>query len=167
MKRVMKLLALTAAGALISAALALADSSAGGAFVPVAHSALVTVDAAVASDTLLLRLRRTADRQPLSGAELSVAVDGRSLPLTARPEGIWAVPLQDLPGKPPGKLSIVVAHDGVREVLDGQLPGSAAAAPAAQPGSVASTLIHKQMAWWILNVLIVLIGVIAVSRRMS
>jgi len=28
-------------------------------------------------------------------------------------------------------------------------------------------LVHKQMAWWVLNVVIVLIGVIAISRRMS
>jgi hypothetical protein len=32
---------------------------------------------------------------------------------------------------------------------------------------VASALAHKQMAWWVLNVVIVLIGVIAISRRMS
>ena len=68
---------------------------------------------------------------------------------------------------PPGKLSIVVAHDGVREVLEAQPPAAPAAAPPAVPRGVASTLIHKQMSWWILNILIVLIGVIAVSRRMS
>jgi len=165
MKRVMRLLAWTAASSLACAAPALADSPA--AFAPLAHSALVTVEGVVASDTLLLRVRRTADQQPLPGAELTVAVGGRSIPVTARTEGSWALPLKDLP-KPPGKLAITVAHDGVREVLDGQLPGGGATAPpGSQSGSVASTLIHKQMAWWILNVVIVLVGVIAVSRRMS
>jgi hypothetical protein len=166
MKCVRRLLALTA-GALACVAPALADSPASAAFAPVAHSALVTVDGVMASDTLVLRVLRTADRQPLAGAALTVSVAGRSIPVTARPEGTWGVALRDLTTKPPAKLSIVVAHDGVREVLDGQLPGGAAAAPPPQSGSGASTLIHKQMAWWILNVVIVLIGVIAVSRRLS
>ena len=168
MKRVMRLLALAAASALSYAAPAPADSPAGAAFAPVAHSALVTVEGVVAADTLVLRVRRNADRQPVAGAELSVRVDGRGIPVTSRPEGTWGVPVKDLP-KPPGKLSIEVAHDGVREVLDGQLPDGATAppGPAAAPRGVVSTLIHKQMSWWILNVVIVLVGVIAVSRRMS
>jgi hypothetical protein len=166
MKRVVRLLALTAAGALTWATWAWADSPAKPAFAPVARSALLTVDGVVAADTLVLRVRRTADQQPLPGAQLAVTVDGRGIPVTARPEGTWGVPVRDLP-KAPGKLSIVVAHDGVREVLDGELAGGAAVAPASQSGSVAGSLIHKQMAWWILNVVIVLVGVIAVARRMS
>lgn len=168
MKRVTRLLALAAAGALWCAPPALAESPADAAFAPVAHSALVTVEGVVAADTLVLRVRRSADQRPVAGAELGVRVDGRSVPATPRPEGTWAVPVKDLP-KPPGKLSIEVAHDGVREVLDGQLPEGSAAAPgpAAEPRGIVSTLIHKQMSWWILNVVIVLVGVIAVSRRMS
>lgn len=167
MKRVLRILSLIAAGALAATAPALADTGAGTSFAPVAHSALVGVDAVVAGDTLVLRVRSRADQQPLTGAQLTVMVDGRSIPVTPRPEGTWGVPVKDLGAKPPGKLSIVVAHDGVREVLDGQLPGGAAAAPAGGSGGGAGTLIHKQMAWWILNIVIVLIGVIAVSRRMS
>ena len=165
MKRVRRLLA-TTAGALICAALAWADSPAGAMFAPLARSALVTVEGVVAGDTLVLRVRRTADQQPVPGAELSVTVNGRSIPLTARPEGTWGVPARDLP-RPPGKLAIVVAHDGVREVLEAQLPGTAAAPPPTESRGIVSTLIHKQMSWWILNILIVLIGVVAVSRRMS
>jgi hypothetical protein len=162
---VRRLLAI-AAGALICAAAARADSPAAAAFAPVAHSALVTVEGVMAGDTLVLRVRRTADQQPLPGAELSVSADGRSIPVTARPEGTWGVPAKDLP-RPPTKLSIVVAHDGVREVLEANPPAAASATPPGQARGVASTLIHKQMSWWILNILIVLIGVIAVSRRMS
>ena len=165
MKRVRRLLAITA-GALLCAAPAWADSPSGGAFTPLAHSALVTVEGVVAGDTLVLRVRRTADGQPVPGAELSLNADGRSIQVTARPEGTWSVPVKNLP-RPAGKLAIVVAHDGVREVLEAQLPGAAPAAPPAEARGVAGTLIHKQMAWWILNILIVLIGVIAVSRRMS
>jgi hypothetical protein len=165
MKRVQRLLAMTA-GALACVTLAWGDAPVGGAFTPLAHSALVTVDGVVAADTLVLRVRRTADQQPLPGAQLSVTADGRSLPAAARPEGTWGVPLEDLP-RAPGKVSIEVSHDGVREVLEAQLPGSSATQPPAESRGVVSTLIHKQSAWWILNVLIVLIGVIAVSRRMS
>jgi hypothetical protein len=167
MKHVWKLLALTA-GALACVAPALADSPAGGAFAPVAHSALVTVDGVLASDALVLRVLRTADRRPLAGVGLSVDVDGRSVPVTARPDGTWTVALRDLGAKAPAKLSIVVAHDGVREVLDAQLPGQGPATGAdgaASGGGLVSTLMHKQAAWWILNVAVVLIGVIAVSRR--
>lgn len=153
-------MALAAAGALAWPTWALADKPADPAFAPVAHSALLAVDGVVAGDTLLLRVRRIQDQQPVPGAELAVTADGRSIPVTARPQGTWGVPVASLP-RPPGRLSIVVAHDGVREVLDGQLP------PASQSGSGAGSLIHKQMAWWILNVVIVLIGVIAISRRMS
>jgi hypothetical protein len=166
MKHVRRLLALTA-GALACVVPALADSPAGAAFAPVGHSALVTVDGVVASDTLVLRVLRTADRQPLAGAELTVSVDGRSVPVTRAPAGTWEVPMRDLPTKPPGSFSVVVAHDGLREVLDGRLPGGGTAPPPSHSGNAASALIHKQMAWWILNVVIVLIGVIAVSRRMS
>jgi hypothetical protein len=154
------------AGALAGVALAWAASPPGSAFTPLAHSALVTVDGVVTAETLVLRVRRTADQQPLAGVQLTVTAGGRSLPVTARPEGTFGVPVKDLP-RAPGGLSIEVSHDGVREVLEAQLPGSPAAAPPAQVRGVASTLIHKQMSWWILNIVIVLIGVIAVSRRMS
>jgi len=154
------------AGALVCGALAWADSPSGSAFTPLAHSALVTVEGVMAADTLVLRVRRTADQQPLAGAELTVTAEGRSIPVAARPEGTWGVPAKDLP-RAPGKLSIEVSHDGVREVLEAQLPGGPPAAPPPASRGVASTLIHKQMSWWILNIVIVLIGVIAVSRRMS
>ena len=167
MKRVLRLLALTLTSALACGAWASSEPAAGAPFVQVARSPLVTVEGALAADTLVLRLRRTADQQPISGAELSLTVDGRSLPLTARPEGTWGVPLKDVPAQPGGKLSIVVAHDGVREELDGRLPGGAAASSASPSGGLLSTLMHKQMAWWVLNIVIVLIGVIAVSRRAS
>jgi len=160
-----RLSAWTAACAFACAALAQAPAVS---FQPVASSALLKVDGVVASDTLVLRVRRIADQQPLPGAQLQVAVDRRSVAAIARPDGTWGVPLKDLPAKSPGKVQIVVAHDGLREVLDGQLPAGSASAPAAgRPGGLASALVHKQMAWWVLNVVIVLIGVIAISRRMS
>jgi len=143
--------------------------------VPVAHSALLSVDGAVAAQTLWLRVHRAQDRQPVKGAELAVTLDGQSVPGTVRPDGTWTAALPELPAASPGKIEIVVAHDGVREVLEGQIPrtgtppAAAADSAAARGGGagLVATLMHKQASWWILNVLIVVIGVIAVSRRMS
>ena len=152
-----------------------AQAPAGAAYTPIAHSALVTVEGAMTAQTLSLRVRRAPDQQPLTGAGLSVTIDGHGLPGKERRDGTWALALPELPASAPGKIEIVVAHDGVREVLEGQLPRSgtppAAAADRAAArdngGGFLATLMHKQASWWILNVLIVLIGVIAVSRRMS
>src|SRR5580658_517425 len=148
------------------------ESAAGPLFAPLAHSALVAVDGAVSAQTLLLRVRRAADQQPLAGAAVSVTLDGAGAILTQRPDGTWALPLPQPQPQAPGKLEIVVAHDGVREVLDGQLPIATGAATATAPPAAGATgklsaLIHKQGSWWVLNIVIVLIGVIAISRRMS
>ena len=170
-----KSLAWIAALALACSARA-ADAPAGAVFTPLAHSALVTVEAAPAARTLLLRVRRASDGQPLAGAELSETIDGASAGAALLPDGTWAVPLPQPPAKMPDKLEIVVAHDGLREMLDAQLPAAgaaasgAAAAPAPAPAAPAgwlSTLAHKQMSWWLLNIAIVMVGVIAISRRMS
>lgn len=167
MKRVRNCLALLAAGALAALAGG-APASLAPVFVPLARSTLVTVGATTDAGTLILRVARTRDEAPLTGAQLQVTLDGHSLPVKLRPDGTWEAPLGAL-ASGPGTLEVIVAHDGVREMLTGQLPGAPAAAAAARgaAGSAASLLAHKQLAWWILNILVVLIGVIAVSRRMS
>jgi len=171
---VLKSLACIAALALPGSALAAGEAPAAAPFAPLAHSALVTVEGSAAARTLLLRVRRSSDGQALAGAELSVTLDGTAVTAALLPDGTWAVPLPQPPAKTPGRLEIVVAHDGVREVLDAQLAvaggtaGGSAAAPApAAPAGWLSTLAHKQMSWWVLNIAIVVIGVIAISRRMS
>jgi hypothetical protein len=171
----MRLPVWVAAGMLICAASARAQAPPAAApYRPVARSALLTVDGALEPHTLLLRVRRAQDQQPLTAAELSVTVDGRGAAAGLRPDGAWAVALPDLGPAAPGKLEIVVAHDGLREVLDGQIPRAgpppAAGGTAATGGAgagVLRTLFHKQAAWWVLNIVVVLIGVVAVSRRMS
>ena len=61
------------------------------------------------------------------------------------------------------RVEVTVAHDGIHEVLSGRL----AATPAAAPAGAAAGGGRSQLAWWVLNILIVLIAVIAISRRMS
>jgi hypothetical protein len=168
MKRVRNWLALLAAGALGALA---AGASAGPApgFAPLAHSALVTVDAARNAGTLILRLRRTAGEAPLAGAQLQVTLDGHALPVTPRPDGSWEAALGSLGPGADGTLEITVAHDGLREVLSGRLGGTSGTVAGRGGGGSRGGLlnVHKQLAWWILNIVVVLIGVIAVSRRMS
>jgi hypothetical protein len=155
-----------AAAALACAAAALAQTPAAS-FAPLAHSAQLSADGALAGDTLIVRLRHAAGAAPLTGALLSVSVDGRALPVTALADGTFVVALKDLPARSPRKLDLVVAHDGVRELLSATLPGAVRAAPAAEGAAQSASARHKQLAWWILNIAIVLIGVIAISRRMS
>jgi hypothetical protein len=135
-------------------------------FVPLAHSAQLTVDAAMlAPDTLTLRIRG-ANHAALTAAQVEVAAQGHSLPVTANTEGTWTVAMKELGGKPPGKLDLVVSHDGIRELLSGTLapPPAASAATGVAAGLLGN---HKQLAWWILNIAIVLIAAIAISRRMK
>jgi hypothetical protein len=131
---------------------------------PLAHSALVTLEGATLPDALILRVRANAETAPTAVSEFSVALDGRQLPATPRADGSWRVALPPRSGAAAGKLDVTVTHDGVRELLSAriELPGSA---PQASPA--AGTGVHKQIVWWILNVAIVLIAALAISRRMS
>jgi len=131
------------------------------AFAPVAHSALVTVEAGAAPQGVRLRLRRTQGAEPLVVTELRVSLEGQGTTVTPQPDGTWLASWPKTRGKPDAGLEVVVAHDGVREVLSGPMPSPPAkSAPAASSGT-------KQLAWWILNITIVLIAVVAISRRMS
>lgn len=145
--------------------LAAAPAAAG--FAPLAHSALLTVEGAVTDDTLTLRVHATQAQAALAVTGLSVSIDGRAFAAARLPDGTWAVPLAALPAHSPGKLELLVSHDGVREVLAATLPAASPAPGAGFAGASNALRQHKQMAWWILNVVVVLIGVIAVSRRMS
>jgi hypothetical protein len=136
---------------------------------PLAHSALLAVDAAPAAGGLVLRVRRAAGETPLQVSDVAVTIDGRSEPAALRADGTWFVPrpagVQDA-GK---TLEVTVGHDGIHEVLSGRLAAAAGAPGPATSGaaSASSSSRHKQLAWWILNIVIVLIAAIAISRRMS
>jgi len=134
---------------------------------PVAHSALVTLEAGPAAAGLVLRLRHTADQTPLSVTDLTVSVDGRSQLAMRREDGSWFVPLSD--AITDAQLEVVVAHDGIREILSGRITIPGARTGSARTASGAPSVLrdHKQMAWWILNITIVLIAAIAISRRLS
>lgn len=132
---------------------------------PLAHSALVTLEGAATPAGVILRVRPSTGAAPLAVTDLSVSLDGRSQVAVRRADGSWFVALAPAAWRPTTALEVIVAHDGVREILDGRIGRPPSPAPAG--GAAALLHDHKQMAWWILNITIVLIAVLAISRRMS
>ena len=145
-----------------------ASDSAAAPLTPVAHSALVTLEAGPTAAGLVLRLRHTADQTPVSVTDLTVSVAGKSQLAMRRADGSWFVPLSGA-ALANGQLDVVVAHDGIREALSGRITVAGAGTPSARDAHGAASVLrdHKQVAWWILNITIVLIAAIAISRRLS
>ena len=145
-----------------------ASDSAAAPLTPVAHSALVTLEAGPTAAGLVLRLRHTADQTPVSVTDLTVSIDGKSQLAVRRADGSWFVPLSSA-ALANDQLEVVVAHDGIREALSGRITFAGAGTPSARNANGAASVLrdHKQMAWWILNITIVLIAAIAISRRLS
>lgn len=163
---VMRQLVATAITAFGAAGLACAQAPADAHFSVFGRSTLVSVEAAtLAPDTLTLRIRHATDHSAVVPLEVEAAAAGRNLPVTANTDGTFTVSLQDMKGTPPARLDLLISHDGIREFMSGKLTAPAAGTSG---GSAAGLLRdHKQMAWWILNIVIVLIAAIAISRRMS
>jgi hypothetical protein len=152
---------------LACAARALAADAPAPVFTPVAHSALIVLTAARTASGVTLHLEGAAGSPPLHVTGLTASVDGKSVPLTPLGEDSWSLASPAAGAAAEDKLEVTVDHDGIREVLSGALPARPAATPA--QGSAGTSLLHnhKQLAWWILNIGVVLIAVLAISRRMS
>ena len=140
---------------------------------PLARSGLLAVDAAPAADGLVLRVQRATNQTAAVVSDLTVTIDGKSESATARADGSWFVP-RPAGAQDAGKtIAVTVGHDGIHEVLSGRLAPAAAASGAAPSGAASSGVTrlisssHKQFFWWILNIAIVLIAAIAISRRTS
>jgi hypothetical protein len=125
----------------------------------IAHSALLSVDGTATADTLKLNIRRAGDKSLVSSDDVTVTVDGRNQSITRENTG-YEVPINDLRGGEPARdVEVIVAHDGIREILSGKV--------VLAEGTSTDSLLrdHKQVAWWILNIVIVLVAAIALSRR--
>jgi hypothetical protein len=130
-------------------------------------SALLTVTGSASAQGVTLQVRPTHANAPLSVSAVSLAVDGLSATASRQPDGSWYASRPAQTGKTAapvdGKLDVFVTHDGIREVISGTLPASAAATTEAG----AALRNHKQMLWWVLNIAIVMVAAIAISRRTS
>lgn len=125
----------------------------------VLRSALLSVTATPVSGALALRITRIADRERVTApGAVSAKLDGRSAAVTAQPDGEYLVSTRGVGGGTHA-LEILVSHDGIRELLTGRviLPK-----PQRALGLFEG---HNMLAWWVLNVAVILIAVIAISRR--
>ena len=152
------------AGAAAVTALAAQGPTAPAPFVTVARSAQITLDASDTAEGMTLRLRASVPGTAPRITEVAVSLAGVHEAARLQPDGSWFVPLPPAGATHAGKLEVYVAHDGIREVLSGTLTAAPAAAAGRGSGLLGE---HKQLAWWVLNITIVLIGVLALSRRMS
>ena len=131
----------------------------------ISRSALLVVEGTAAPESLLLKIRRAHDGSLITSGAVTVTVDGKNEAVTHDNAGTYEVPIDDLRGDGSNEaakdVDIVVAHDGIREILSGKV-----AVPEA-PSGRGLLGDHKQLAWWILNIAVVLIAAIAISRRKS
>lgn len=127
---------------------------------PIAHSALLTVEATATVDALQLSIRRVSDKSLVNSDDVTVAVDGRNQSVThEKGGGAYELPIGDLRGDGARDVDVTVTHDGIREIVSGKV----SVAEASSAGSLLRD--HKQVAWWILNIVIVLVAAMAFSRR--
>jgi hypothetical protein len=127
----------------------------------IARSALLSIEATATADALRLNIRRVSDKSLINSDDVTVTVDGKNESVTRENGGGYEVAINDLRGDPARDIEIIVAHDGIREILASKV--------ALAEGASADSLLrdHKQVAWWILNIVIVLVAAIALSRRKS
>jgi hypothetical protein len=139
-----------------------ADAPAAAPIIPVAKSADLIVNASATSDGLELHILHAANQIPIDGRDVTATVDGKNQPLTVEKEvGTFLLPAKDL-GEGERQLEITVAHDGIREILSGKV-----AIPKTSTTGAPWDSTRKQMLWWVLNIAVVLIAVLAFSRRRS
>ena len=125
----------------------------------VARSTLLTLTAAPLDHSLALQVFRNADHRLVAGpGNVTATLDGHNVPLTAQPDGTYLFSTQGQSGGT-HSLGAVVSHDGVRELLTGtvSLPQ--------QRNLLESLQGHGMFAWWVLNIAVVLIAVLVISRR--
>ena len=125
----------------------------------VAHSAALTLTASRSDHSLALQVARTADHRLIVGpGNLTATLDGHSVPVMARPDGTYVISTSDQSAGA-HSLDVVVSHDGIRELLTGKVT-------VPQQQSVLEMLqAHGMSAWWVLNIAVVLIAVLIISRR--
>jgi hypothetical protein len=129
---------------------------------PLAHSTALTLEGASVPGALILRVRPSATGTPLNVSDLAASIDGKEMSATPQADGAWRVALPGHPAASEGRLDVAVTHDGIRELLTAKVALSKPSAP--QSGGAG---VHNQLLWWVLNIAIVLIAVLAISRRTS
>lgn len=123
-----------------------------------ARSAALQVQGAPVAGGLEVSVRGSTAAAPVVSA-VSARLGARQVEGVRRDAGSWFLPVGVVPG---GEFELIVTHDGIRELLTAQAPAAAAAPGAAEPAAR-----RKQLIWWVLNIGIVAIAALVISRRMG
>ena len=135
---------------------ALADSAA--ASVQIASSAMLVVDASVHKHDIVLHIARAANHAPIEGAgNVTAEIGGDPVPIAAR-GATYVLSTRGLKGGPHA-LQVIVAHDGIHELISGTvtLPKP--------PDRLATLEKHGYAAWWVLNIVVLLLAARLIMRR--
>ncbi|MGH8302970.1 MAG: hypothetical protein ACRET5_16045 [Steroidobacteraceae bacterium] len=125
----------------------------------VARSALLTLTSVPSDHTLSLQVMRLSDHRLIAGpGNVTATLDGHNMPVAAQPNGTYLMSTRD-EGAGAHKLGVVVSHDGIHELLTGTID-------VPQRQSLLDMIQgHGMSAWWVLNIAVVLIAVLIISRR--
>ena len=125
----------------------------------IARSAQLTLTAAPSDHALALRIERVSDHRLIAGAgTVTATLDGHRVPLGAEPNGAWLLSLRGESGGA-HSLRVLVRHDVIRELLTGTVTSPR------QRSALDFLQGHGMAAWWVLNIAVVLIAVLVISRR--
>ena len=118
---------------------------------------MLIVEAMPIDRAVAFHVQRVSDHTAVISDDVKVAVDGKNETVTRESDGTYQVDDKDLLDGP-HDVDVTVGHDGIHEVLSGKVT---------LPERASSGLLgeHKQIAWWILNIAVVLVAAIALSRR--
>lgn len=126
--------------------------------VQVASSAQLVLDAEIRPGALILWITRTRNHMPVSGAgNVSVRVEGHPVKVTAQRDDYVVATGGLHGGKQP--IEVIVAHDGIRELLSGTVTLRKA------PSTLERLQKHSGWAWWVLNIAVLLLAFRMISRR--
>ncbi|MBS0419057.1 MAG: hypothetical protein JSR66_15205 [Proteobacteria bacterium] len=124
----------------------------------IARSALLSVEATAKPDVLQIAIRRVTDNSPVVTDDITVAIDGHNEAVTRDKGIVYELAINDLRGEGVKDVDVTVAHDGIREIVSGKVS-------VAEPPATSLLRDHKQVAWWALNIVIILIAAMAFSRK--
>ncbi len=126
--------------------------------VQVASSAQLVLDVAAQPGKLMLWITRARDHTPVTGAgNVSVTLGGHAVKVSAQ-QNDYVVATDGLHGgRQP--IEVVVAHDGIRELLSGTVTLPAV------PSTLETLQKHSGWAWWVLNIAVLLLAFRLISRK--
>lgn len=158
--RTMRIGALTALAVALVTLSAQALAATHSAAVQVASSAMLVLDARVEHHDVVLRIVRTANHEPVEGAgNVTAKIDGHSVQVSAHGD-TYRLATSKIKGGP-HHLQVVVAHDGIHELLTGTITLPK------HHDAFADLDKHGYGAWWILNLGVMLLAAVLIMRRQN